>query len=422
MPPFVFTSPKLPSIKAKQLQKNFPFLKLSQAQEATARALGYASWYECTKRGTQGTPSMSDQAAGMPTRVIRYYYQACVLMALGITPADADQWVRAWGLTGSPTFAPSKALPLYYEWLDSAQRIERGELNAQEIEQTWGEAGWSKHPDIDRPVRISEGVLLAPCGKYPHYAVDPAILARTPIYLRGTASLFHFEDDGDLLVMMVPGCKPEYVTDRPRFNHLQHEWHYGTKHPDARALLAPQLISAALAVPDEMVVISARAMPLPDGEITFESFAVACLRGADFAEFIRNKGVLDPTKVVWYRDLDEVPTPHMMWHWLDGGWDKDELHLPVFKSARQHRLCLPIYSYPFKEAPMASDEFSTGHERLMLLPLDQDFAEDETDDEGDDDGPYVPDPSRPLSPTAKALIDGMEELRHQIARDKGHPA
>ena len=69
--PFAFSSDNLPRLKAKQLSKTFPFLKLSAAQEATARALGYASWYECTHRGAQGEPSLSDQDAGLPVQIGR---------------------------------------------------------------------------------------------------------------------------------------------------------------------------------------------------------------------------------------------------------------------------------------------------------------------------------------------------------------
>jgi len=89
--PFVYLSENLPRLKAKQLFKTFHFLKLSAAQEATARALGYPSWYECTHHGRKGQPSLSDQDAGMSVRVARYYHQAGVLMGMGITAALATQ-------------------------------------------------------------------------------------------------------------------------------------------------------------------------------------------------------------------------------------------------------------------------------------------------------------------------------------------
>ena len=67
---FVFSSPNLPKAKARQLHKAFPFLSLSTAQEMTARALGYPSWFECAKRGTSGPPSHGDQEAGLDTCVV----------------------------------------------------------------------------------------------------------------------------------------------------------------------------------------------------------------------------------------------------------------------------------------------------------------------------------------------------------------
>ncbi len=124
---FVFSSDNLPKQKAKQLFKTFPFLKLSTAQEATARALGYSSWYECIHQGAKGEQSPSDQDAGIPTRVARYYHQANTLTTFGITPFEADLWVRAWGLTGHPTFPPEQARPLYYKWREVLDQVNRGE-------------------------------------------------------------------------------------------------------------------------------------------------------------------------------------------------------------------------------------------------------------------------------------------------------
>lgn len=110
---FVFSSPNLPKAKARQLHKAFPFLSLSTAQEMTARALGYPSWFECAKRGTSGPPSLGDQEAGLDTRVVRYYQQANVLINYGVTPHDADRWVRAWGLMGDPRSRSSTRRPCF---------------------------------------------------------------------------------------------------------------------------------------------------------------------------------------------------------------------------------------------------------------------------------------------------------------------
>lgn len=405
--PFIFSSEILPRLKAKQLFKVFPFLKLSVAQEATARALGYSTWYECTNQGTSGEPSLSDQDAGLPVRVGRYYHQAGVLMGLGIAPSEADSWVRAWGLTGKPTLAPEVAAPLYFRWNKTIEQLERGEISEEQASEQWDD--WdSKYPEINCPRRVCPGVILGPAGKYPHYAVDPAINARIPIYLRGPSSVYHYEDDGDVLAMTVADfpkkawhAKPIF----PRLNWVQHEWHYGTKHPESNELCLPGLVAAALAVPDSMVVISQRLMPGKDNSFDVDHCALACLRGRDFAAFLNAKGVIDPDKVVWYRNVDDrrlgllgkMPLNGFDFSWRQG------IELPVFVDADKRQPSLPLYSYPFKVAPMHIEEYSTAIERVCLLPLDEDYLDDENDD---DDGSWSDrGPDGPTPTLEDALLD-----------------
>ena len=391
--PFVFSSESLPKLKAKQLFKAFPFLRLSVAQEATARALGYTSWYACAQRGTHGKPSPTNQEAGLPVRVARYYHQAGILMGMGITPSDADLWVRAWGLTGHPTLAPERAVPMYYVWNDTIERMERGEISEAQAVEEGDEGIFSKYPEIDHPQRVCPGVILGPSGKYPHYAVDPAINARIPIYLRGASNLYHYEDDGDVLAMAVPGFpKDAWYAEPylPRLNRLQHEWHHGEKHPDCPNLCIPQLEAAALSAPDSMVVISVRNMPDSDDSRDFDRSAIACLRGRDFVSFLRAKGVVDPDKVIWYRNVD-ISLINGVWSGqLDGFERQMDMVLPVLVGAEKLQQSQPIYSYPFKVAPMHGDEYSVVFERIALLPLDEDYPDDDEDSsfgDSDPDGP-----------------------------------
>lgn len=384
--PFVFSSGNLPKLKAKQLAKTFPHLKLSAAQEATARALGYSSWFECSHRGALGQPSLSDRDAGLSVRVGRYCHQASVLMSIGITPSEADRWVRTWGLTGEPTLTPEHGRPLYSAWNDALERFERGEMAESSLLEEFGEQGYSKYPDIDRPQRICPGVILGPMGKYPHYAVDPALAAQIPIYLRGPYCNYHYEDDGDVLAMCVPGFPASEGVERifPRLNRIQHEWHFGTKHPDASEEAIPKLVAAAMERPDELMVLSQRWMPTPGGKYDHSRYAFACLRGSDFAAFLNRKGVIEPASVIWFRDV-ELRREFVEWgSWLDGfGWEPGLPRLPVFEGARKLDPSLPLYSYPFMTAPMSSDEYGGLSERPCLLPLDEDY--DGEDEEGEAD-------------------------------------
>ena len=420
--PFVFTSDNLPRLKAKQLVKTFPFLKLAAAQEATARALGYASWYECSQKGTAGEPSPPDLEAGLDVRVARYYHQAGVLMGLGITPSEADVWVRGWGLTGQPTLAPQRAVPVYYSWLDTIERLERGEITEDEAIEEWDEGDYSKYPEINRPQRVCPGVILAPCGKYPHYAVDPHLNASIPIYMRGPSSLYHYEDDGDVLAMCVPGFRNENSNREPffpRLNRVQHEWHHGKKHPESKELLIPQMVKAALEQPNAMVVISHRPMPDRKDGRNFDKYAIACLRGADFAGFLQEKGVINPDKVVWYpgissRDLDTTWRDRLDYDDADrvslpsfNDVAEDRI-LPIFRDAGKHEPGPPIYSYPFMSAPMHEDEYSAFEDRLSLLPLNEDYPNDEDDDDAGDGGEDIPpwDPAPSAAEPVKSLIPG----------------
>lgn len=423
--PFIFSSANLPRLKAKQLRKAFPFLKLAAAQEATARALGHASWYECTHRGSQGQISLPDEAVDLPTRVARRFHQSCVLMDLGIAPGDADNWIRAWGITGRPTLSQEVGIPLYTQWNNALGKLERGEVTAEQLVEEWGE-DWSKYPEIDRPRRVCPGVILGPCGKYPHYAVDPTIHCRIPSHLRGPTSLYHYEDGAHVLATMIHGFPQDASSGESLFdraNRVQHEWRHGEKHPESKERLLPLIEEAALAVPDDMVVISERAMPIGNGEVTFDRLAVACLRGRDFAAFIRNKGVFDPSAVVWYRDVPlDFSRGSMEWRsWLDtGGWNvgPEKPELPLFKGTERFQPASPVYSYPFMSAPMASDEYGSGFERVCLMPLDEDHVEDDDDggdgDDGDNDGLGPEGPSvhqEETLETHESFSDVFAELR-----------
>ncbi len=405
--PFVFASHNLPKLKARQLAKTFPFLKLSVAQETTARALGYRSWYECVHQGNIGQPSASDQEAGLDVRVLRYYQQASALIAIGITPAEADIWVRGWGLTGHPTLAPRRARPFYYEWKDFLDEFERKKTTEQEYLDEFGYAEYSKYPEIYRPEWICPGVILGPMGKYPHYAVDPVLAAGIPVYLRGPRSGYHCEDGADVLEQFIPGFPKQEQAEREdrlaeevlllfgeRLNCVQYEWHYGSKYPRAHSDEAclPRLIAAARKQPDDLMVITQRAMPGDENRYEFRRYAVACLRGGDFVQFLENKGVLDTTKVIWFHDLDPNSDCRDFWSfdmWLtDPYMYEGKVVLPVFRNERNLEPGLPLYSYPFMVAPMSSSEYMGGIEYTTLLPLNKDYLDDGgDDDEGDDDDP-----------------------------------
>lgn len=397
--PFVFSSANLPKAKAKQLNRAFPFLRLATAQEATAAALGYSSWYECCHRGALGTPSPSDQEAGLSERVLRYYQQANALISFGITPSEADCWVRAWGLTGRPTMAVHAATATFYVWDKALEELEQGAISEQRFVEEFGDGGCSKYPDIDRPARVTSGVIIGPCGKYPHYAIDPAINAKIPVYLRGPHSLYHCEDGVDVLAVCVPqfplNIAREFKLDR--LSDIQHEWHFGSKHPDAPAAVIPELIAQAQANPDAPIVLSNRAMPVLGGGFDHHRRAIACISGREFAELLRNKGVINSREVIWFHDVD--PKDTRTWYdWISMGSSK----LPVFVLASKYKPGLPVYSYPFMSAPMAMCEYMGFWEQVCLLPLNEDYEDGSGFDAEEDD---------PEGPDIPALLRKLQEIQ-----------
>lgn len=405
--PFSFSSPNLPRLKAKQLSKTFPFLTLATSQEATARALGYSSWYECSRRGTSNPPSKTDQDAGMAVRVSRYYHQAGVLMGIGIPPLDADLWVRAWGLTGTPTLAPKRANPLFYEWNIALEKLERGEVDEAWMEEHFEESWISKYPSIAWPRRICPGVILGPCGKYPHYALDPALYAKLPHYLRPLSGTYHLEDDVDCLSLGVPSFPKRESHDSSVLgrNPIHYEWHYGRAHPDEDSLIVPRLVEAALARPGDLMVISTRGMPTPERTSSRERDWVACLYGRDFARFLLSKGGIDLEKVVWFRDVEFPFMDFGFGDWLAGfGRFPGAKLLPVFERAKEMAPSQPVYSYPFMEGPMRSEEYGAGYEAICLLPLDEDYKD--IDDDDDDEDPDGPDSGGPPTGPDGAELDG----------------
>lgn len=385
---FTFTSDNLPRLKAKQLQKAFPFLKLSAAQEATARALGYASWYQCTQRGILGAGSLSDQEAGLEVRRSRYHHQARVLMAIGITPGDADRWVRAWGLTGQPSLAPDAGLSLYYLWDEALKRFEAGTIDDVQLAIVVGVDEYAEGHEILLPERICPGVILGPLEGDPYYVVDPKVAMSIPAYLRGLMSMYHCIDGAWLLKLYAPGFRdPFQLRSEPQaMSPIQHEWHFGTKCPHLREECVPALVKKALDRPEDFVILTIRQAPTAKRD--FYDFAAldpgrhvaACLSGRDFAAFLRSKGSLDNLEVTWFMDVKFRPEIEW-WQFLCGEdhiADMDDIELPFLSPGNGQR-CAPIYSYPFKRAPMDSLEYDS-MEIQFLIPLNHDYPEDDDDD------------------------------------------
>jgi hypothetical protein len=153
---FVPKSMALPKAKAKELRAVVEGLSLSEAQRATAQALGWADWFHLEQAvKSEQPPSLLDD--DLPTDEIsrRGSTQRAALFALGVGPRDIEQVMAQWGLT-------------------SSRRMAETRLSAV------GPWGAFQTP----PEQIAPGILFGKCAKFSCYRLSPERQAAMPSYLR----------------------------------------------------------------------------------------------------------------------------------------------------------------------------------------------------------------------------------------------
>lgn len=378
MQPHIFTPDSVAFVKnkAKQFQRAFPGLSLATAQNATAIALGYQSWFDCKKRldGSNISRPVYDEELSHSDRIERRHHQFCSLVDNApIAPVDAEHFIRVWNLTStSPATLLSEFETPFHE-LKSA--LTRYQSNPKQ----WEDINY-KGEDIDPPKNITDGVILGgfPDLKYPYYALDSKRLESIPLGIRGNASMFLEFEEGHLIRHLLgneiagkSGGVNDFIEIKEEYPY-QYQWLTGGNFnihdtlPDYY-----ELLEDATDNPMDWYALSFR-QEISGRELPTKETYIPALKGNEFAEYLRNKGALKFKNVTWFRLRDDK-------HILDFMPPFDSDKISWLKLTPDHiEPCKPVYHSPFKHGPMKDVEYLLGMEGSGMF-LDQELEEDELD-------------------------------------------
>lgn len=369
---------------AKQLQRAFPALQLSTAQEATACALGFSNWFDCSTRigNAPNISSMPDEAISSAERLQRRYKQIRALVDIANLPAfDVDNFVRLWNLTAH---SPATRLSGFYTDFAISDAVlnawETGEISKKEVEKRYEFSSWG-----DIPRRIAEGIILGPCGpKNEYYQLSSERLLEMPLYLRGNASVFLDFESGGLVALAFPNYFDEEERQAGLTYLMEHEpwlyeWYTGHTPQGFDGPSLRQLSHLAASAPEEWFALSIR-FRTDSFPKKFE-YITPALRGADFVRFIEAKGNLRNLDLQWFALKDQASI--LKFNGLGCGFGLEDT---ASNQLERHAIVPtePLFGSPFKFGPMSLQELSTAVEGGGMLLAEE--LEDEND--GDDD--YLP--------------------------------
>lgn len=362
---------------AKQMQRVFPALQLSTAQEATACALGFSSWFDLSKRieTAPNTASLPDEAISPVERLRRRYQQIRALIDVANLPAcEVEDFVRRWNLTAA---APATLLAEFYTdyALSDADltALESGEVSEQELEEQY-DWSWGGIPR-----RIADGIILGPCGpKYNYYQLSSARLHEMPLYLRGDASIFLDGENGGCVALAFPDLfsteeKQAGLAFLAEREPWLHEWYTGSTPEDFDGTSLQQLSRLAANAPEDWFALSIRLRT--DTFPEKMEYAAPALRGADFVRFIETKGHLRGLDVQWFAFKDSRSI--MRFNNMCSGLGIEGT-APNRLEPQDIIPTEPLFGSPFKHGPMCFIEFSTMIEGGGML-LSEELEDDETD-------------------------------------------
>lgn len=341
---------------AKQLQRAFPALQLSTAQEATASALGFSSWFDCSKRiqGSQSATSLPDEASSQDERLRRRHQQIRALVDVANLPAfDVEDFVRLWNLTANTPATLLKTFSTVFSDLDEVLcALESGKISEQEFQDIFS--------GVDGlPRRVADGIIAGPYGlKHDYYQLSSKRLLEMPLYLRGNASAFMADDDAHLVELAFPEFfsddeKQAALVFMARHEPWLYEWHTGNPPQDSLVPSLRQLSEQASIESDEWFALSIRF-----DTNTFPEkleYAIPALQGGDFVRFIETKGHLRGLNIKWFTLKNESAVMELAKMEINSYADKK-----ASNKLNRHELIPiePLYGSPFKFGPMFHAEFS----------------------------------------------------------------
>lgn len=385
-PRFFYEAESFPAKKAKLLQKAFPHLKLADAQEVTAKALGYSSWFECKKTGLQDKSGPFDQSLDLETLIERQFQQALCLMKIGICSADADKWVRGWGLTGDATLEFKDAIPRYTYWDSLLTSYENGEIDDEAMDALFPGEYFVGDEVRKRPERVYEGVILGPMPAFENsrfwashqfkkdcreplrnfacYAFSYQAMENFPKYFKGNSSIFHPNEPGNFLVKKYLEKLNIEIWDQTIIDScLDLEMNFGENglsgYEDRS--LVKDLISFIKIFPNEKYIISNHPA-CNHGIIDFGLRNIATLNGNDFIKLLEEKEV-DLNKVVWFENIpiqNRIKTNYR-YQYVEELFYLIFNHL--FENSKEHEPSLRILTNPFaSDVLLPSGWYSKGTE------------------------------------------------------------
>lgn len=363
---------------AKQLQRAFPSVSLSVAQEATSVALGFTCWFDASQRikAWSGKPSLPDEEIQRDEVLQRRYQQIRALIDVAnLPPCEVDYFVRCWNLTASAPATRLKDFETDFDTSDGKlKELEAGSITDEELETWYGYNGV--------PQRVGEGIIHGPAGyKHNYIQLSSARLQEMPIYLRGNQSLFLDFEEGGFVALAFPDCfNPKAVAKGWKFleshEHWLYEWHTGKRPDGFHGLSIAEMVKKAMEYPDDWMALSVRT-PNEDRRMQTEDEVVPAIKGSDFVRFIATKGSLRGCDLRWFQMKDN----RAIERFFAAQWGEERIGLtPSIRFTPEEAVEVePMYGSPFKHGPMWSSEYEPNTEGGGML-LSDELEEDVEDD------------------------------------------
>ncbi len=363
---------------AKQLQRAFPAVSLSVAQEATSVALGFSSWFDASQRinSWSGKPSLPDEEIQRDEVVQRRYQQIRALIDVAnLPPCEVDYFVRCWNLTATSPATRLKDFETDFDTSDGKlKEREAGSITDEELETWYGYNGV--------PRRVGDGIIHGPAGyKHNYFQLSSARLQEMPIYLRGNQSLFLDFEDGGFVALAFPDCFTqeavakgwEYLESE---EHWLYEWHTGKLSDGFHGLSIAEMVKTAMEYPDDWMALSVRT-PIEDRRLQTENEVVTAIKGSDFVRFIATKGSLRGCDLRWFKMKDKGT----IYRFRAARWGMERMgQMPSIRFTLEEAVpAEPLYGSPFKHGPMWLREYESyteGGGMLLSDELEEDIEDD----------------------------------------------
>lgn len=351
--------------KARLLKSAFPAnLTLAQAQEATAKLLGFKDWHWLTQAAESGKPLLPallpPTSAELPASIFKLVQM--LHDEFQVPPGLARHFYFGWGVFTKPRTSPSPYQ--YFFW----ERVLRGDAPKEE----GNDDEFIFDDDDAGPEEIIPGVIEAAGGaKHRYWFLSPERLNRIPWALRGRREAFlSFEGSAAVVLTFPDEFSLESQREAREFlrGESSYAWVFGkddsADEGSGHQISVAKVRAQAAADPDAWFPLSYRwqALPYSPNLRGQPKIVVPAMQGRHLVGLIEAKGRFRLSDVKWF-----IPTGLLLWGREDGTLD------PLNVNAM--RECPPHYGYPFKNEPFSRSEYSSSEEGgdpgLGFVPSDE---------------------------------------------------